>query len=310
MREMTRRLLFPILLLATLSGGAPASFHLWFIKQVYSNADGSVQFIELTAYAGGQQFTRGHTIKATQGSTTHSYTITTDLPGDTADTTGDSYGYYGPMMNYKSMLIATQGFAALGVVTPDYVVPNGFLPLPSGTINWGEGSDMLTYTSLPTDGSRALNRDSSSSAAAPLNFRGETGTIRAVTANTPAALSGLWWNANESGWGIHFTQRANNVFAAWYTYDASGNPKWYVSTCAMPSGSTGSTGTCNGTLFEVNGPTFFGTAFNPSLVNAVSAGSLQVNFQSADNASMIYTGVAGQTRTVAITRQPRSAGAA
>jgi len=129
-----------------------------------------------------------------------------------------------------------------------------------------------------------------------------------VTANVPGALSGLWWNAGESGWGIHFTQRSANVFAAWYTYNASGNPKWYVSTCNMAGGATGSTGTCNGTIYEVSGPTFFGTAFNPNLANAVAAGNLQVNFQNAGAASMTYSGVAGQTRTVAITRQPLATG--
>ena len=131
-----------------------------------------------------------------------------------------------------------------------------------------------------------------------------------VVPNIPGALSGLWWNAGESGWGVHLTQRGSNVFAAWYTYDASGNPKWYVSTCAMPSGTTGTTGTCAGQLFEVNGPKFFGAIFDTRLVNAIPAGSLQVTFQNADSASMTYTGVAGQTRTVAIVRQPLASGTA
>ncbi len=123
--------------------------------------------------------------------------------------------------------------------------------------------------------------------------------------DSPGALTGLWWNANESGWGIHFTQRGNNVFAAWYTYDASGNPKWYVAANCV--GASASSGTCSGTLYEVNGPTFFGTTFNPSLVNVVTAGSLTVNFQNSNNASMTYT-VGTQSRTVAITRQPLGTG--
>ena len=121
--------------------------------------------------------------------------------------------------------------------------------------------------------------------------------------NSPGPLSGLWWNPTESGWGISFTQRRNILFAAWYTYDASGNPKWYVaSNCAMPSGSTGASGTCTGDLYAVDGPTFFGTTFNPSAVHVATAGTLQATFQDANNGSMTYT-VAGQTRTVPITRQ-------
>ncbi len=133
-----------------------------------------------------------------------------------------------------------------------------------------------------------------------------TGSLTsAAAAKSPGALSGLWWNAAESGWGIHYTQRGSNTFAAWYTYDALGNPKWYVSTCA---GFSGTSGTCNGTLYEVTGPNFFGGAFNPSLVNTTSAGTLQVTFANANAASMTYT-VAGQTRTVALTRQPLATGA-
>ena len=118
---------------------------------------------------------------------------------------------------------------------------------------------------------------------------------------SPGALTGLWWNPNESGWGIHFTQRGSNVFAAWYTYDGAGNPKWYVSPQCV--GATGSSGTCSGTLYEVNGPRFFGVDFTPTTPSEVTtAGSLTVNFQNANNASMSYT-VGSRSRTIAIVRQ-------
>jgi hypothetical protein len=132
----------------------------------------------------------------------------------------------------------------------------------------------------------------------------QTNLATAATPAMPGALTGLWWNANESGWGVHFTQRGANLFAAWYTYDSAGNPKWYVSTC---SGITGQGGTCNGTLFEVTGPSFFGGTFNPALVNATGAGPLTVTFSNANAASMSYT-VAGVTRTIALTRQPLGGG--
>ncbi len=131
-----------------------------------------------------------------------------------------------------------------------------------------------------------------------------TATLLAGAApDSPGALSGIWWNANESGWGINFTQRRNIVFAAWYTYDSSGNPKWYVAdSCALPSGVTGTSGTCNGSLYEVSGPTFLGTPFIPEAVQVVTAGTIHLVFQNADNASLGYT-VSGQSRTVPIVRQ-------
>ena len=120
---------------------------------------------------------------------------------------------------------------------------------------------------------------------------------------SPAALSGLWWNPSESGWGISFTQRRNVVFGAWYTYDSSGNPKWYVaSNCTLPAGVTGTTGTCTGPLYQVTGPVFFGTNFNSALDNVASVGTLSVNFADANHASMTYS-VNGQGRTVSIVRQ-------
>jgi hypothetical protein len=121
---------------------------------------------------------------------------------------------------------------------------------------------------------------------------------------TPGALTGLWWNAAESGWGIHFTQRASNVFAAWYTYDGAGKAKWYVSTC---TGAGGASGICNGTLYEVVGPSFFGGSFNPALVSAANAGTLQVNFRDVNNATFTYT-LAGQTRSIPLVRQPLATG--
>ena len=131
----------------------------------------------------------------------------------------------------------------------------------------------------------------------------------AISASSPGPLTGLWYNPNESGWGIGFTQRRNIIFAAWFTYDSLGNPKWYVaSSCTLPPGNNGPGGTCSGPLFEVSGPAFFATAFNPSLVHATAIGSLTVNFQDANAATMSYV-VNGQTRTVAIVRQVFASGA-
>lgn len=307
-RNALRSLVAALALLASFQ--AHATFHLWAITQAYSNADGSVQYIELSAFASGQQFVANHTLVSSNGSTTHSFTFPGNLPDDTAMGTsgGGPYGG-GGSTTYRSMVIGTQGFAALGILTPDFVVPDGFLFTAGGTLRYAEGADTWNYAALPTDGNLALNRNGTTSVNAPMNFNGQAAriTLTGTTANSPGALSGLWWNAAESGWGIDFTQRRNIIFAAWYTYDASGNPKWYVaSACSMASAGLTS-GTCNGTLYEVNGPTFFTPPFNPMMVNVSSAGSLAVTFQDANNASLTYT-VGTQSRTVALTRQPIAGG--
>src|SRR5690242_5066606 len=111
--SLPRRILSAVFLvcIAIASAPASASFHLFSMSELYSNGDGSVQFLEITALTGAQQFVAGHTLRVQQGGSTHSFTFPSNLPGDTSG---------------KVMLIATQGFADLGIVTPDYVVPNGF----------------------------------------------------------------------------------------------------------------------------------------------------------------------------------------
>ena len=85
MNTLARRLGLAFLMLA-LSFAANATYHLFRITQVYSNADGSVQYILLTATSGGQQYITGKNIKSSQGSVTRTFTFTKDLPGDTAMT--------------------------------------------------------------------------------------------------------------------------------------------------------------------------------------------------------------------------------
>ena len=308
-RNLVRSLLAVLLL--SIGWSAQATFHLWRVSQLYSNADGSVQFIEIASFSSGQQFVGNHTLTVSNGSTTHSFTFPCSLPDDTAVGTegGGIYGG-GGSTTYRSMVIGTQGFAALGVVTPDYIVPNGFLFTSGGTLTYAEGADVWVYPALPTDGKLALNRTGGTGANLAMNFSGAAGSVSGTTtatANSPGLLSGLWFNPSESGWGIDFTQRRNIIFAAWYTYDANGNPKWYVaSSCTMPTANATS-GTCSGSLFEVNGPTFFGTQFNTSMETVTTAGSLSIAFQDANTATMTYT-VGGQTRTVPIMRQPISGG--
>jgi hypothetical protein len=141
--------------------GASASFHLIVIKEVYSNSSGNVQYVVLQALTGGQQFLNNHSITSTQAGSTHTFTFPNNLPGDTSN---------------RKVLIASQGFADLGIVTPDYIVPNGFLFQTGGTVNYA-GVDIMAYTALPSDGIHALDRNGSAVATAPTNFAGATGSI-------------------------------------------------------------------------------------------------------------------------------------
>src|SRR6185295_19593915 len=49
------------------------------------------------------------------------------------------------------------------------------------------------------------------------------------TSSTPFAdFTDLWWNPNESGWGLNLIQHpTNQIFGVWYTYDANGKRTWF-----------------------------------------------------------------------------------
>ncbi len=143
-----------LVVLATLLTPASvhASFHLWKVQEVFTNADGSVQFIELFDNNLNEQFVAGHQLKATSDGVTKTFTFPGNL-SPPPDTTG------------RTMLIATPGFAALtGGVTPDFTLPDPavFGPFfnPAATnisINF-DNLDSISFTGafLPRDGVNSI----------------------------------------------------------------------------------------------------------------------------------------------------------
>jgi hypothetical protein len=276
--------------LAALALPAQATFHLWTIAEAFSNADGTVQFIEFQALAGGQQFLQGHTLTAT-GGTGGPRTITfgSALPGDSAG---------------RRFLVATPGFAAASSVAPDFTIPAGFLNPGGGTIDFAEGADTWAHPALPADGRSAAQRAGGTAAATPTNFAGQTGTLNLATA-PDVNVQGLWWRApagSESGWGMAITQQgpaaSSILFVAWYTYDANGNPLWLVIT----RGERVAANTWTGDIFQTRGPAFSAVPWDPAQVTATRVGTGTLRFTDANNGSFAYN-VNGVGQTKEITRQ-------
>ena len=273
--------LAPLALAAT---QAHATFHLWVIDQIYSDATGNVQFVELFTSAGGQDFVGGHSISASSGTNpVHMFTFPGDLPGDTTN---------------HHFLIATQGFAALGIVKPDYVVPNGFLYAPAGTINYA-GVDIVNYTNLPTDGIHSIDANGNVRADSATNFAGQSGSVSAPPP-PQANYQGLWWAApagSESGWGLNVAHQGNIIFATWFTYDTTGKALWLSMTATE-----GAAGVFAGQWVETHGPAFSAVPFNPALVTRAVVGSGTLTFTDANDGTFAYT-VNGVSQQKAITRE-------
>jgi hypothetical protein len=149
---------------ALFATAALATFHTWQIAELYSSADGTVQFIELfeAANSNGQDLLMSHTLTSSQGVTTRTFTFPSNLPN--------------ALTASKRMLIATSGFASLGVVTPDYSVPTPFLFPGGGTLDFA-GVDAVTYPALPTDGVSSIDRSGNRGTNSPTNYAGQTGSI-------------------------------------------------------------------------------------------------------------------------------------
>ena len=177
LRPNLRRLVcFSLALLLT--NQARATFHLWTVNEIYSNADGSVQFIELheSSTINGEDLLAGHFIRCTSGLLTNTFIFPTNLPSTI--TAG------------KCFVIGTANLASLpGGVTPDYVFTNAvpFLFSGNGTINYA-GVDVVNYTNLPADGAGSLVRSGTamvfSVTNSPQNFAGESNSIVPVRLST------------------------------------------------------------------------------------------------------------------------------
>jgi len=145
---------------------AYASFNLWDINEIYSNADGTLQFIELTTFANGEQFVTGHTITSNSDGIVNSFTLINNTPSPTAN---------------RTILLATSSLASVpDFPVPDFIIPDNFFNPTANTItlNYGESSDIVTLTSgqLPTDGLESSDDNGNSQLASPTNFNGDTAT--------------------------------------------------------------------------------------------------------------------------------------
>src|SRR4051794_16557258 len=78
---MTLRFL-AALALAGSATAVHASYHTFVIEQLYSNADGSVQYVVLHEALGmdGEDMLAGHTLTVTHGDVVHAFTFPANLP--------------------------------------------------------------------------------------------------------------------------------------------------------------------------------------------------------------------------------------
>jgi hypothetical protein len=158
---------------------AHAKNHLWRFTEVFSNASGSIQFIEMQECCGADEETEMAATSIT--SNTGTYNFANNLSGPTG---------------HRWLLVATQGFAHLpGAPVPDYIMPDRFFNPASDTLRYRGVTDMIQFApgagALPTDGIDSIQRDLQTGTTTvgvnnPINFAGQVGSVNAAAA-VPAA---------------------------------------------------------------------------------------------------------------------------
>ena len=168
---------------------ANAGFHLWQVKEVFSNADGTVQFIEMFDDFTPEQFITNKTLQATSTGT-KTFTFNHDIVTP-------------PETNGRHLLIATPGFGSLpGGKTPDFTLPDPVLNGPffnpnatTITIVFSGSGDSMVFSgaSLPKDGIHSLTdagafdvppgtpKIISSTVDSPTNYAGQAGEVNLST---------------------------------------------------------------------------------------------------------------------------------
>ena len=156
---MTHRATFRFLslLISVFAGVGDISAQSTFqITQLFSNIDGSLQFVELTETAGmnGQHRFAGLTLTSTHNGVVKQYTFPHDLPTD--------------QTAHLSIVVAASDYLKLPVgninsnynccYSPDFAtLPIRFLATDGGTVDFA-GIDRVTYAGLPVGGRSAIGR--------------------------------------------------------------------------------------------------------------------------------------------------------
>ncbi|HIF94129.1 MAG: hypothetical protein ABGX04_14560 [Myxococcales bacterium] len=160
-----------------LAASATAGIHTWDVVEVFSNSDGTIQYVELLDLG-----TTGAEVGVGNGSlssTAHSFSWANGT------VTGPTNG--------KSYLIATAGFAALpGAPTPDVIIPPANVPFfntGGDTVSFA-GVDSFAFGPVPTNGLDSFDSTTGSGTNSPKNYAGDTGTVDASGGpSAPAAPS-------------------------------------------------------------------------------------------------------------------------
>ena len=118
--------------------------------------------------------------------------------------------------------------------------------------------------------------------------------------------SDLWWNPNESGWGIQLVQRGPLIFATMFVYAANGSPTWYVALMKPPGVASGDVAKAaplswSGELDATTG-TGFAAPWNQNAFTPIKVGTMTWTPTDATSGTLAYS-VNGVAVTKSVVRE-------
>lgn len=150
---------------------ASAGSHSWRVNEVFSNASGTIQFIELKECCGLPDET--HLVAEQVTTNTNFFQFPDNIVGPTSN---------------KTLLFATDAFALLpGAPVRDYAIPANFFNVNGDTIRYNPDGNYDTFTfgpgDLPTNGVNSIQITSYATHSFvtgpnnPTNYAGQSGTV-------------------------------------------------------------------------------------------------------------------------------------
>lgn len=129
------------------------------------------------------------------------------------------------------------------------------------------------------------------------------GAAAPIAASSTVNYSDMWWNPEQSGWGMSVIQSpSRNMFVVWYTYETVGTEQksaWIV----MPGGEWTDAVTFKGKLYKtIGGALPTSATFNPDDVTRIPFGDGEFKFIDSANAKFSFTTPTGKGEKT-ITRQ-------
>ena len=229
--------LLALLMVFFIPGLLYAGGHTWRVNEVFSNADGTIQFVELKECCGlpNEVNTNGKRVQST--ATGSQFTLPQNqTPGTTAN---------------LHILLGTAAFAATpGAPTPDYILNDNFIGLSGDTINlFPNGAADITFGlgDLPTDGVNSLHDAGAGFSVLPNSPTNQAGISGSITINAMDVCAGAMVVGEASGIAVDTVTATLDATPAscgspapdvWLSYNASCSGTATAETTSGPNNDT------------------------------------------------------------------------